>query len=64
MKELYGDVAFVEVEMHRWYSKVILFDADENVIETLVFSADAGLTYNDGIWAGNEEEYREALDSI
>ena len=63
MRELYGDVAFVEVENHRWYSKVILFDKDENVIETLVFSADAGLTNNDGIWSSNEEEYKEALDN-
>jgi hypothetical protein len=63
MSEVYHDVSSVEVENHRWYSKVFLFDADENVIETLVFSADASLTYNDGIWAGNEGEYKEALDN-
>ena len=64
MNDHYSGVASVDVDKRRWYSVVTLFDSDDNVIETLYFSADAGLTYGDGIWAGNEEEYREALDSI
>jgi hypothetical protein len=61
MKTIDG-LSYVTVSKSRWSATLVFYDENDKEIDRLIFSADSGITYGDGLFMGDQESYDDASE--
>lgn len=63
MLEVFHNPKLIEIHKSRWDLMINIKDKKGND-HKLFASADSGLTWGDGLWFGDEEEYKRAQENL